>query len=120
MAKTNIQRNNGMCFHMAQKEQWENRYCMGLTRLYQILISEAAYKIWTIQCKRIIGDNSKRRKWLTRTNIVNEQQTQLNLRLRMDCLHTNERKFDRKAISQQKVESTWKGLQRNEGHLPEK
>jgi hypothetical protein len=96
-----------------------NKIDFGLTRFYQILISEAAYKIWSIRCKRVISNDNDRSKWPSEDNIKKDLLSQINLRLRMDCLHTNECKFDKKALSSGKVTATWKGLLRNEGYLPE-
>jgi ribonuclease HI/exonuclease III len=98
----------------------ENKTKVGQTRLYQILLSEAAYKIWSIRCKRVISNDNDRSKWPSETNIVNDLRSQINLRLRMDCLQTNEQKFERKALSQSKATATWKGLLKNEEFLPEK
>ncbi|XP_006457646.1 hypothetical protein AGABI2DRAFT_80021 [Agaricus bisporus var. bisporus H97] len=92
---------------------------MGQTRLYQILISEAAYKIWSLQCKRVISDSNDRTKWPSKTNIENALQAQINLRLRVDCLQTNERKYGNKALSADKVKATWKGLLKDEDLLPD-
>jgi ribonuclease HI/exonuclease III len=103
----------------AKIKNHENKIDFGKTRLYQILISEAAYKIWSIRCKRVISYDNDRSKWPTEVNIKKEFQSQINLRLRMDCLHTNEHRFNKKALSSSKVTATWKGLLRNEGYLPE-
>ncbi|XP_006463019.1 hypothetical protein AGABI2DRAFT_73401 [Agaricus bisporus var. bisporus H97] len=92
---------------------------IGLTRLYQILISEAAYKIWSIRCKRVIGDDNNREKWPRNEHIVANIYNQINLRLRIDCLHTNESKFGKKAISIDKVKATWKDTLKDEIFLPD-
>jgi hypothetical protein len=36
----------------------------------------------------------------------------------MDCLHTNENRFEQKAINKNRVVNTWKGLLENEDKLP--
>jgi hypothetical protein len=69
--------------------------------------------------KRVISNENERSKWPSEENIIKSLQAQLNLRLRMDCMHTNEHKFNKKALSCSKVTATWRGLLRNEGYLPE-
>jgi ribonuclease HI len=97
----------------------ENKTNTGLTRLYKILISEAAYKIWSIRCKRVITHDNERSKWPTKVNILNDIRSQINLRLRIDCMQTNEKRFEVKALSCSKVTATWRGILQNEEYLPE-
>ncbi|KXN92099.1 hypothetical protein AN958_09629 [Leucoagaricus sp. SymC.cos] len=66
------------------------------SRLYQILISEAACKIWSITCMCVIEHRDDRRKWPT----------------------SSREKFRRKAADCSKVRATWLGMLHNELSLP--
>lgn len=90
----------------------------GKTRLYQILISEAAYLIWTLRCTRVIERDNERAKWAKKNQILNQLKYRLNLRLKMDCILTNERKFSQRALRPKTVLKTWGGLIQNEADLP--
>lgn len=90
----------------------------GKTRLYQILISEAAYKIWSLRCKRVIHNNNDQEKWPRPPQIIQSLRKQIELRLRMDCIHTNEHKYKKKAIQKNLVVATWRDLLINEDSLP--
>jgi hypothetical protein len=57
------------------------KYNIGKTRLYQILISEAAHIIWTIRCKRVISDNNNQQKWPTNQSLSLKLNKQINHRL---------------------------------------
>jgi hypothetical protein len=91
---------------------------IGQMRLYQILISEGAYLIWILRCKRVIEFENNPNKWPTRNQVLNSLKHRLNLRLRIDCLHTNKARFDRKAIRQSLVKKTWCGTLINKQDLP--
>lgn len=90
---------------------------VGKTRLYQILISETAYLIWTMRCTRVIEHDNDQTKWPSRINIKRQLERKLNLRLKMDCLQTNEIKYKKKAICSRKVKATWSGTIVNEKNL---
>jgi hypothetical protein len=96
----------------------EGKHNAGRTRLFQILVSEGAYLTWILSCKRVIEFENNPRKWPKKNQILNALLHRLNLRLRLDCLHTNEARYNRKAIRQQSVKKTWSGLLINEENLP--
>jgi ribonuclease HI len=96
----------------------ENKINGGLTRLFQILVSEGAYLIWVLRCRRVIEFEDDPGKWPTKNNIITSLKHKINLRLRMDCIHTNNARFDRKAIRQSKMKKTWSGTLENEQDLP--
>ncbi len=94
-----------------------NKHNKGKIRLYQILISEAAYLIWTLRCTRVIKQNDESDKLTKKQKIIN----QLRKKLKMDCIciHTNESKFGRKTLRQKIVKKTWSGTLEDEDHLPQ-
>jgi hypothetical protein len=92
----------------------DNKANAGKTCLYQILISEAAYIIWLLRCTRVISNNNDQGKWPQKQQIIHSLRKQLELRLRMDIIHTNESKYDKKAIRKGKVVATWTGLIKDE------
>lgn len=94
------------------------KYDAGKSRLYQILISEAAYQIWLIRCKRVINNENNERKWPSTQHIRLKLEKQINIRIKMDCIHTNEYKFNKKTLNKNSVKNTWRGLLENENRLP--
>lgn len=80
---------------------------VGKTWLYRVLISKAAYQVWTLRCARAMGHEDNPSKWPHQRHILSQLRYKLNLRLRMDCLHTNERRFSGKAIRESIVKRTW-------------
>ena len=88
-------------------------------RLFKILISESAYLIWKLRCERRIthGDNQEFHHSKTETH--NRWLATINKRLKMDQLHTNGKKYKKKAIKKDQVIKTWSGLLLQEENLPE-
>ncbi|XP_006463112.1 hypothetical protein AGABI2DRAFT_51550, partial [Agaricus bisporus var. bisporus H97] len=88
---------------------------IGKTRLYHILISECAYLIWNLRCERVIQHGDSSDQWNhTDTQIKNRLSHRLNTRFRLDCILTNSRKFNRKAIRESLVTATWSGILTND------
>lgn len=93
------------------------RISEGRARLFQVLISEAAHLIWKLRCDRVLDHDNDRLYWPSRNVIAKATQTRLNIRLRMDCLHADNGKFDKKAIREDLIRGTWEGLLENENTL---
>lgn len=89
----------------------------GASRLYRILISESAYLIWKLRCKRIF-DPPKNGEEMTETEIQNRWIKTINLRLKLDIAITNP-KYEKKATPRAKVLKTWRGTIMNERDLPD-
>ncbi|XP_006457476.1 hypothetical protein AGABI2DRAFT_79803 [Agaricus bisporus var. bisporus H97] len=88
---------------------------IGKTRLFQILISECTYLIWNLRCERVIQHESDNTWKHSDAQIKNRLLQRLNSRFRLDCIQTNTRKFDKKAIRESLVNATWNGILVNEG-----
>lgn len=87
----------------------------GKTRLFHILVSECAYLIWNLRCERVIQHGDSTDQWNhTDAQIKNRLSHRLNTRFRLDCILTNTRKFNRKAIHESLVTATWSGILINE------
>lgn len=89
----------------------------GANRLYRILISESAYLIWKLRCKRIFNP-PKNGEETTETEIQNRWIKTINLRLELDIALTNP-KYEKKATPRAKVLKTWRGTVMNERSLPD-
>ncbi|KAJ3573178.1 hypothetical protein NP233_g2591 [Leucocoprinus birnbaumii] len=96
----------------------KGRVAQGKTRLYQILVSTTSYTIWTTRCRRVIENENLRTKWPNRNLIKKTLEFKLNTRIRLDCLHTNEKRFGKRALKDRQVESTWSGLIHEEENKP--
>ncbi|KAK0431226.1 hypothetical protein EV421DRAFT_1720723, partial [Armillaria borealis] len=91
-----------------------------VTRLYRIIISEAAHLIWKICCQRRIarGDDVPE-KWHKEDEICNVWFKIINQRLTLDWLAANPRKYSIKATKKTIVLKMWSGVLENEILLPE-
>ncbi|KAJ3560564.1 hypothetical protein NP233_g10756 [Leucocoprinus birnbaumii] len=89
------------------------------TQLYHILITECTHLIWRLRCERVIQHEDNPQKWHTENGINRLLKSRLNHRLKMDCILTNTRKFDAKAIREGIVRETWEGLLEDEENLPD-
>ncbi|KAH9929188.1 uncharacterized protein B0H18DRAFT_1093996 [Fomitopsis serialis] len=85
-------------------------------RLYRILVSEAAYLIWKLRNARVIQSNGEHHS--SKNEITNKWLNAINERLTIDCKMTNNKKYGKKALKPALVESTWKGVLKNEKYLP--
>ncbi|XP_006460379.1 hypothetical protein AGABI2DRAFT_177963 [Agaricus bisporus var. bisporus H97] len=99
------------------RQRSKDKSAEGKARLYQILISEASHTIWKLRCDRVLDHDNENLYWPSRTEIANTIKFKINHRLRMDCIHADARKFDKKAIREDLVVNTWKGLLENENSL---
>jgi ribonuclease HI len=86
----------------------------GKTRLYKILISESAFLIWKLRCERAIAGKTH-----SETEIHNRWIGTINSRLTIDCVLTDARAFERKALSGKLIQSTWHKCLMNESDLPD-
>lgn len=87
---------------------------VGKERFYRIVMTTSIQAIWSLRVKRVVDNESTpfsaatvERAWLRA----------INDRLELDCLMTNER-FGKRALKQNIVKSTWKGVLRAEEQLP--
>ena len=88
-------------------------------RLFRILVSESAYLIWKLRCERRITHEDDQDFHHSKTEIHNRWLATINKRLIMDQLHTDQKRFKKKAIKKDKVLKTWSGLLLREENLPE-
>jgi hypothetical protein len=86
----------------------------GKNRLYKILISESAFLIWKLRCERAIAGKTH-----SETEIHNRWIGTINSRLTIDCVLTDARAFERKALSGKLIQSTWHKCLMNESDLPD-
>jgi hypothetical protein len=92
--------------------KWDNR-------LFRILVSESAYFIWKLRCKRRIptGDNPEAQH--TTQEIQNRWLQMINGRLTLERLLTDKRRYGKKALSVQTVIKTWDGVLLDRTSLPD-
>ncbi|KAF9540733.1 hypothetical protein CPC08DRAFT_650795, partial [Agrocybe pediades] len=91
----------------------------GTNRLYTILISESAHMIWKQRCKWKISLEGDPERIPTAQETTKTWLRQINRRLRIDCLHTDKMRYGKKALKVQLVETTWWGILRKQGDLPD-
>ncbi|KAH9915666.1 ribonuclease H-like domain-containing protein [Fomitopsis serialis] len=91
----------------------------GDARLYRILMTESAYLIWKLRNERVIvSDTNPRPTPATSEEIESRWTKALNERLAIDCLMTNTKKYQKKAIKYSVVKRTWTGILKDESSLP--
>lgn len=88
----------------------------GANQLYRIIVSESAWLIWKISCKRLF-DIDAPEEGITKREIHNCWVKAINLRLDLDRAMTNP-KHERKAMPRRKVIHTWRGTIMNEKNMP--
>jgi hypothetical protein len=84
--------------------------------MYQIFISESAYFIWKLRCKRVSEDWPEEQ-WPQEAEIHNRWLAAMNARLTLDRAVTSN-KYGKKSLKQNVVLSTWKDLLKDEDNLP--
>ena len=89
----------------------------GPSRLFRILISEAAHLIWALRCRRVIEHEDDPSKHPTRREITGRWRKVINNRLSIDQARTHPR-FLKKALKPELVLQTWTGTLHNEDDLP--
>ncbi|KAF9440323.1 hypothetical protein P691DRAFT_688063, partial [Macrolepiota fuliginosa MF-IS2] len=77
-----------------------------------------AYLILTLRCTRVIEHENEPQKWPATQHLKSKLNNIINMRLKMDCLHANAKKYGAKAISRAKVIQTWSGTLHDEGSMP--
>ncbi|KAH9931415.1 uncharacterized protein B0H18DRAFT_1083451 [Fomitopsis serialis] len=96
----------------------KGRFRPGATRLWRIMISEAAHLIWKLRCERVIG-HAEEDDWEHSQPLVwNKLQYVLNSRLAQD-VESVRRKYGDSAIDRRLVLATWNRTLRDEPALPE-
>ena len=100
-------------------EDNQGRRHPGANRLFQIVVSEAAFLIWKLRCKRKFNrDEDTPERAITDQEATNALAFTLNGRLSDDRLLTNRKRYGKKALTPAMVLSTWSGTLRDEDHLP--
>jgi hypothetical protein len=79
----------------------------GHERLYRTLVSESAYLIWKIRCKRVIDTKSPH---LRENEIEDLWFRTMNDKIEFDFDLTNKRKYGNKALKKKVVLDTWEGM----------
>ncbi|KAJ7140527.1 ribonuclease H-like protein [Mycena crocata] len=87
----------------------------GTTRLYRILVSEAAFLIWKIRNERVIQQKNE----ASRQEIENRWMLSINNRLKFDRAQTDAAKYGSKSLKKSLVQETWTKVIENESYLPE-
>ena len=88
----------------------------GLNRLFRIIMSESMYMIWKIRCERTIAWANDPTKTHSTHEIHNKWLQAINLRLRIDSVHTNTKIFKKKVIEPKIVLKTWKNCLKDNLH----
>ncbi|KAJ7572775.1 hypothetical protein C8J56DRAFT_719621, partial [Mycena floridula] len=91
----------------------------GATRLFRILISEAAHLIWKLRNERTIPDAQGRTQPEASIKEIKSRFFQaLDRRLAYDLALTNKARYGRRALSKKSVLGTWNGVLENDANLP--
>ena len=90
----------------------------GATHLMLIIISECAFLIWKLRCKRIIEQNH--RNTVTAKEASSQTMTAINRRMNQDRTLTSKKRYGNKALPEKLVLSTWSGTLQDEHSLPRK
>ncbi|KAK7689889.1 hypothetical protein QCA50_006528 [Cerrena zonata] len=90
----------------------------GPDRLFRILITETAYLIWKLRCKRVIGCDGDTNPHHSAVEIAHRWMAALNTRLTLDRQMTR-RRLSKRAIPSHVVKSTWTKVVEDEDALPE-
>ena len=104
---------------LANLRDRDNGKLVGCSRLYTIVVSESAYLIWRLRCEWKIEREEDQEKLHTRAEIVGRWLAAINMRLKFDCLMTDRRRYDRKAVDPELVRKTWSGVLHDEQNLPD-
>ena len=91
----------------------------GKARLLTILLTEAAYLIWKLCCEHVIQHGNDQNKLHTPDEIMNRWHRAINIRLKMDRLHTDTLKYGKRALKEKLILQTWSGVLHNEQDLPD-
>lgn len=90
----------------------------GASRLYKILVTEAAFLIWKLRNERVLGATGLTAGQHTPTEIKNRWLSAINMRLRLDIAMTQNR-WGRGKIPKETVLRTWRHTLNHEAGLPE-
>lgn len=88
----------------------DEQEALGTSRLFRIVLSEAAYLIWRLRCKRVI-EHEDEPDWKHPTAFIESEWLRIiNDRLTSDRLLTNQRIYKKKALKKSLVIDTWQCL----------
>ncbi|KAJ3535615.1 hypothetical protein NMY22_g6407 [Coprinellus aureogranulatus] len=93
---------------LAEIKRDNGRKDPGLTRLYQILISEAAYLIWLLRCEWRLEREANPARVHTAREVLSRLRTTIERRMRTDRILTRRRTYGKKALSSRLVTGTWR------------
>ncbi|KAH9916626.1 uncharacterized protein B0H18DRAFT_884659, partial [Fomitopsis serialis] len=96
----------------------KNKIRPGATRLWRILISEAAHLIWKLRCERVIGHETDENWNHVESHVRRKFIFTLNGRLATDAEATR-RKYGKLAFNRDLITATWNGTIFDELALPE-
>lgn len=86
----------------------------GSHRLRAIITLESAYLIWKMRNDRVINGKDPP----SSREIQNRWLHTINGRLKLDCLMTDKKRYQQKALSSALVRATWQAVLTNKGDLP--
>lgn len=89
----------------------------GKNRLFTILVTETAHNIWKVRCERVIQREEQPEKYHTESELKNKWLHTINMRLKLDKLHTNISRYGKQAIKESTVLHTWSGVLMDEENL---
>ncbi len=90
----------------------------GATHLFLITVSECAFLIWKLRCKRILEPGHQ--ETITAREARNQIMSTINCRLNQDRTLTSKKRYGKKALPENLVLSTWSGTLKDEHRLPRK
>jgi hypothetical protein len=96
-----------------------NKKSKGRTRLFQILVTEAAHLIWKLRCERVIKLENNPDLFHCTTEIHNRWVACINIRLKHDRILADPVRYGKKAIKPDLVLKTWSGVLMDEHNLPD-
>ena len=96
-----------------------NRKLPGANRLYAILISESAHLIWRTRCKWKITNEAALDRLPPAQEMRDTWVKNINRRLQLERLMTDNIKYGKKALKATLVEKTWWGVLRDQESLQE-
>ncbi|EJD43436.1 hypothetical protein AURDEDRAFT_24457, partial [Auricularia subglabra TFB-10046 SS5] len=94
------------CGKMTVRDQ-DGRVLAGPSRLFRILVSEAAFLIWKIRNERRIKNQDDPEKHTSEPEIVNRFRATIERRFRIDVNMTSRKRYKAKALKWRNVAQTW-------------
>ena len=101
-----------------RSENGETR--QGATRLLLIVISECAFLIWKLRCRRLLDTSPETPERTTSAReACNMTLSTINSRLEQDRILTSKKRYEKRAFPEELILKTWSGTLQNEHSLPE-